>query len=142
MRSHFVTKADHKTIRAEWWDEDEHVVIRKFSYGDRQALANETVKVGMTGQSGQEKMITDVQIGRMNLAILQRGIVSWTLKGPDGKIAQLNQQMIEALNEEDAEFILAAINTLNPRRRRTAEEQANFRGAGGDGSARGESSAA
>jgi len=127
--SRFVTDADNRTIHADWWDEDEEVVIKKFSYGDRQALAQETVRVGMTQQAGGTELVSDVMIGRMNLAILERGIVSWTLKGPNGRPVPLRRAWIEQLEERDAEFILQRINMLNPLKRRTAEEQANFRDA-------------
>ena len=34
----FVDKGNTKAIRAPWWDEGEEVVIKRFSYGDRQKL--------------------------------------------------------------------------------------------------------
>jgi hypothetical protein len=134
----FITKADRKTIHANWWDDDEHVVIKRFSYGDRQRLADAAIRIGIAGPG--QATINEVQVGQMNLVILELGIHSWTLKREDGKIAPLTRKMIEALREEDAEFILAEINALN--RRRTAEEQSNFRGDGGDSSADGEPAAA
>lgn len=128
----FVEDSDVKEIRAEWWDEGETVTIRRFNYGDRQALASAAVKVGVDGEGG---VLTDVVVGRMNLEILNRGIKRWTLKRADGRVANLNGRSIEALTDEDAEFILAEINAFNPSKRRPAEEQATFRGAGGGGAA-------
>jgi len=120
----FVSEVEHKTIQAEWWEEKEVCAIRRFGYGDRQYLAGQTVQVGIAPGGKKEDAIADVAIGRMNLAILERGIVSWT--GPDGAALPVTAERIAALREKDAEFILAEINTWNPRRRRTAEEQATF----------------
>jgi len=128
----FVEDSDVKEVRAEWWDEDEAVTIRKFSYGDRQALAGVAIKVGVTDEGGLQRNLV---VERMNLEILNLGIKRWTLKRSDGKVANLNRKSIEALTDEDAEFILAAINAFNPSSRRSAEEQATFRGADGGGAA-------
>jgi len=127
----FVNDTEHTTIQAEWWGGDEVCVIRRFNYGDRQYLAGQTVQVGIRPGEDEDDTIADVAIERMNLAILERGIVSWT--GPDGQGLPVTAELIEALDERDAEFILEEINALNPWRRRTAEEQATFRGAGGGG---------
>lgn len=120
---------DHKVIRADWWDDDETVTIRRFTYGDRQFLAGEYVNVNIEGNDPDEEpsAVTSLLVGRMNMAILQRGIVSWTLKREDGRLVPLTAQWIGRLEERDAEFILARINELNPSRRRSKEEQANFR---------------
>ena len=43
-----------------------------------------------------------------------------------------DKDVIKRLTEEDAEFILSAINELNPRRKRSEADQATFRGDSGD----------
>ena len=74
--------------------------------------------------------MTKVQVGKMNLAILDLGIVRWTLKGPDGKIVPPTKKWIYALDERSGDFILGEINAFNPRR--SAEAQENFRAESGD----------
>lgn len=130
-----------KVIHAEWWDEEETVTIKRFAYGDRQKLASVAYKVGFTQQDdGQGPQFSaDVAIGEMNLTILELGIAAWTLKSAAGKAVPLRRSAIERLQDEDAEFILREINAFNPsKKRRTADEQANFRGGGGDGAADGQ----
>lgn len=126
----FVNERDTVTIQAPWWDAKEVCVIRKFGYGDRQFLAGETVTVGISTDGAGAEPLADVAIGRMNLAILERGIVSWT--DADGNDVPVTRERIAALAEDDGEFILAEINRANPRRGRTPEEQATFRGVGRD----------
>jgi hypothetical protein len=77
--------------------------------------------------------VTSVQIEEMNLAVLERGIVSWT--DENGAALPVTRADIERLAERDGDFILAEIRELNPRRRRTEEEQEFFRGADGGGAA-------
>lgn len=129
-----------KVIHAEWWDEEETVTIKRFAYGDRQRLASVAYKVGFVQQDdGQGPQFSaDVAIGEMNLTILELGIAAWTLKSAAGKMVPLRRSTIERLQDEDAEFILREINAFNPSKRRSAEEQVNFRGGGGDGAADGE----
>lgn len=113
----FVDSSSDKVIQAEWWDKDESVTIRRFGYGDRQFLAGETVRVGMQGTGAAAEMSGDVAVATMNLAILERGIRAWTLKDAGGQVPPLTRASIEALCEDDAEYILGEINAYNPRKR-------------------------
>jgi hypothetical protein len=135
-----------KVIAAPWWAKDESgspletCTIRKFAYGDRQYLAGETVRVGIsvadrsqtTGGRSKNERLNDqhgekatVLVGRMNLAILERGIVSWT--DPQGQKVPVTADGIAQLDSKDADFILAEINAYNPRQRRSEEDQEKFR---------------
>jgi len=118
-------------IRAEWWGEKETATIRKFNYGDRQYLAGQAVRVGIATGDGTGKAITDIEIGEMNLALIERGLVGWT--DPDGEEMEVTRAAIEALTDEDGDFILGEIRAFNPRRRRGADEAANFPGGPGGG---------
>lgn len=142
----FRSASDVKVIQADWWDEDETVTIRRFGYGDRQYLSGKTMQARLSPQGLQEAqkgelagLDMEMSIEEMNLAVLERGIVRWTLQRDDESdvVAPLNRAWIEKLTEEDAEFILAEINAFNPSQRRTEEEQASFRGGAGDGAAEG-----
>lgn len=126
----FVSDSDHTTIQAPWWAEKEVCVIRRFAYGDRQYLAGQTVSVGIDPSGGVQDSIADIEIERMNLAILERGIVSWT--DAEGQDMLATAEAIAALEEDDAGYILAEINTLNPSKRRSPKDQERFRGAGRD----------
>lgn len=130
--SHF-TVSDTKVIQADWWDEDEHVVIRRFTWGDRQELIQAVIDVDIIDRS--KFRIGEMQIGRMNLRIMELGIKSWTLKGPEGTVVPPTRKWISQLDERTGDFILREINAFNPRRGRSAEEQESFRGDGRDSAA-------
>lgn len=135
--SRFTTREDTKVIQAPWWDEDEQVVIRRFTWGDRQKLTQAVIEIDII-IDGSKPRIDEVQtghmnIGRMNVRIMELGIKSWTFRGPGGKIVPLTRKWISQLDDKTGDYILREINAFNPRRIRSAEEQASFRGAGGDG---------
>ena len=137
----FVSKSETRQIRAPWWGEKESCTIRRFNYGDRQWLAGKTVSVGIkpgayaggnvVAEADGDGAVTDVLIGEMNLALLERGVAEWT--DSEGNGLPVTRGAIEALTEQDADFILSEISALNPRRERSRTEQATFRGAAGDG---------
>jgi len=120
-----------KVIRAPWWGEKETATIRRFNFGDRQYLAGQALKVGIATGEGTGKAITDIELGEMNLALIERGLVAWT--DEDGKEMEVTRLAIEALTDADGDYILREIRAFNPRRRRGADEQAGFRGGSGDG---------
>jgi len=126
----FVDVMAVQEIRAPWWAENETCTIRKFTYGDRQFLAQNTVSMSLGAIAKEMAPVTDVLIGRMNLAILERGIKTWT--DDKGVRIPVTQNKIAGLEEKDAEFILAAITKLNPSEERSAEDQATFPGVDGD----------
>jgi len=128
--SQFIAE-DTRIIQADWWDEDEQVVIRRFTWGDRQELIQAAIDTDIV--DGQPR-INEMQLGRMNLRIMELGIKSWTLKGPEGKVVPPSRNWIYRLDEETGNFILREINAFNPRRGRSAEEQISFRGDDRDGS--------
>lgn len=115
----FVSTGDTKEIRAPWWDKDEKVVIRKYNYGDRMKLADLYRKTR--------------DLGEFTLSCLELGIERWMLWDDEGELVPLSRQAIERLWEEDGEFISNEIDAFNPRR--TADEQAGFRGEAGDSAA-------
>jgi hypothetical protein len=112
----FVSQADTKTVRAAWWGEDEAVVIKRFSYGDRMKLADLFRKRR--------------DLGEFTLSCLEVGIVSWTLKDEEGEPVELTRGAIDRLWEEDGGFVSDELDAFNPRR--TADEQAGFQRAAGD----------
>jgi len=127
-----------KTIRAEWWEEGEEVAIRRFSYGDRQAIMQACTsmrpEVGEDGEPTGARIVTQ-DLAALNLEMLCRGIARWTFVGENGKLALVRKHWIEQLENRDGEFILAEIEAYN--RGRDEEGQASFRGAAGGGAAGG-----
>lgn len=120
-----------KVIQAPWWGPDEAATIRRMNYGDRQYLAGQAIRVGITGEDGRREQIGELALGEMNLAIIERGLVSWT--DEEGKELPVTRDRIEALDELDGEFILGEIKAFNPRRQRSPENQSKFRDRSGGG---------
>jgi len=129
--SRFVNGEERTEVRAEWWDEGECVTIRKLGFLDRRYISGQSTTYGPPDEEGKRSVYVDMEA--MDLAILERGIADWSLKGEDGKRAPLSKGMLRRLGERDGEFIVNAIHEFNPRR--SAEEQASFRAAAGDGAA-------
>lgn len=121
---------EQKTIQAPWWAKDEKCVIRRFGYGGRQRLMQAAVRVGLPSENGKNEM-TDLQLDAMNVETILVGVISWT--DEEGNDVPVTREAVETLEDEDGKYILREINLLNPRRRRTPEAQATFRGGGGAG---------
>jgi hypothetical protein len=125
----FVDDRETVDVQAPWWGEKEFCTIKRFNYGDRQHLAGQSIAMGINPED-EGSAVADVLIDRMNLAILERGIVRWT--DESGESIPVTRTKIERLEEKDAEFILHEIQTLNPRKRRSPEAQESFRDGSGD----------
>lgn len=120
-----VSKTDTKTVSAPWWGEKEHAVLRRFAFGDRQALTGAYMRVGGHMANDDLPIEAQVDIEQMNLAILLRGIVSWT--DAEGAPLSVDAATVAMLEEKDATYLLTEINAFNPRTQRSEEDQANFR---------------
>jgi len=106
------------------------VIIKRFSYADRQALSGEYMKLSADWE-GSEKdskakrgavVKSEIVLGKMNLSILDRGIKSWTLFTREGKEVPFSRKNIRRLSESYAEFILEEINDFNPTRSSGGDE--------------------
>jgi len=124
----FVDRNETQEIHADWWGEDEVVVIRRFGYLDRKAIQQAAVTI-LPGSNGHQ--VAEVDSEALDRELMLRGIVSWTLVDGRGKKVPFTRSAIERLDEPDGEFITNAIAAFNPRR--TPEQQASFRGAAGGG---------
>lgn len=140
--SRFVSGRETVEIAAPWWDEGEVVTIRKLSFLDRRYIAGASTTYGEPDEEGNRIVRVDTEA--MDLAILERGIVEWTLKAPPRspplentggreEVAPLTKGQLRRLAPEDGEYIVNAIHEYNPRR--SAAEQAGFRAGAGDGAA-------
>lgn len=105
----FVNEADTKEIQAEWWEENEIVTIKKFSYGDRQKLDGAAI-------GGMNAGDTEVQMNLYEMQIIKllSGIHSWTFEDQNGKVVPASREYIHSLNEKDGDFIEQAIDEYNP----------------------------
>jgi len=121
------TSEETKDVRAEWWEAEEHAILRKFNYGDRQRISAASTIVKRTEGGSQ----VEVDMAALNLKMLELGIASWTLRDDGGKLVKLTRTAIERLTREDGEYLLDQITAFNERR--TKEDQDNFRGAAGAG---------
>jgi len=151
----FVEESDVKTIRAPFFKDGEEVVIRKFSYADRQGLSGDYLKVKADwgGDDEEEPRVTEVEaraskrkgkrrgkakvqseflLGEMNLAILNKGIKSWILFNKAGKEVSLSRKTIGKLCDAYAEYILQEINDFNPTESEEDEEEFFLGIEGGD----------
>lgn len=95
-----------KTIRADYWEPHECVVIRSLNTEDDEYIQDGLASVDSDGT-------TQIHAGRMKRLTLMRGIVSWTFTDEHGKPLDLNESNIKALASEDSNYILSAINALN-----------------------------
>ena len=137
--SRFVNAEETDEIRAPWWAEGETVTIRRLSWADRLYIQKRSTVVGAENGDGTRSVLVDLEA--FDLALMERGIVAWTLRAPpveghggeEAGIAPLTVEMFGRLTAEDGQFISDAINALNPRR--SATEQAGFRAGAGDGAA-------
>lgn len=125
----FINDLDVLTIDdAPFFKSGESVTIKKFSYADRQALSGEYMKLSADWGSAEEEkgkkdrkakreatVKSEIILGKMNLSILDKGIKSWTLFTRKGKEVPFSRKNVRRLTEPYAEFILEAINALNPR---------------------------
>jgi len=69
------------------------------------------------GKAKRDANVTsEIVLGKMNLSILYRGIESWDLYTREGKEVLFSRANVRKLTEPYAEFILEAINDLNPSR--------------------------
>ncbi len=102
-----------ETIHADWWDESEEVIIKRFSWGDKQALTDKTVTVTGLSKHG-DTLIEDMSVERTNLAILKAGVESWTFLDDDGNSMPVTEKSFKLLNDDDGEYILRSIDELNP----------------------------
>lgn len=131
----FVEQGDVREVRAAWWSEDECVVIKVFSYLDRQYISAAATTM-VPSEDGATAVtvganIVQVDLEALDRALLERGIASWTLQNAQGKEVPMTRSAIARLSDQDGAYIVAQIVALNPRR--SAAEEAGFRGAAGGG---------
>jgi len=109
-------REETRTIHAPWWAPHERVVIRRFTRGHEAKRANWiTMLQGCMRQSGKEVHIeTPFCIWVIKRAMLDLGVVSWTLRDEGGDLLPLTWEGLWALGENNVDFIAKAIAQFNP----------------------------
>lgn len=129
-----------KEIHAPWWGPKERVVLRRLSYGDNLDLASRAVDLSETRASDENVALDKVDIRSMSVLNIVRSVVLWT--DENGKELEVTEDLVAALTPEDGKFIADEVKAHNATgRRRSADEQSNFRGSDRDGLADGQSPA-
>ena len=92
----------------------------KLKAGDIRYRNSQTMKAHMnaTSDGTDPQMQTEIELGAMQAATLERAIVAWNLTDEADKPVGITPEAIAELDQEDAEFIAAEINQRNPQRSR------------------------
>lgn len=102
--------SETKVIQATWWDRDEWVEIKRFSFLDERLIVR--VMTLITVADGGE-LIKQFDSLAWTVAYLEAGVVAWWLKGPDGQPVPVTREWIARLAPDDGDFILGGILALN-----------------------------
>lgn len=104
-----------KRICADWWEKDQYVEIRKFSYGDQRNI--ETASMTLKSNIAKSKAFdAEIHSDAMQMKTLMLGIKSWNFDDAAGNSVRVQESTLRNLNLEDGEFILAEIQEYNKRR--------------------------
>lgn len=105
-------------IQAPWWDAGEVALIREVvTHGDRKAMIKNMIQARMEQSgagAGQQTMDLNFRVEEVQAAMILTMAKDWTLKDVHGKKLPLALASIEALADEDVEFIVSEINRRNP----------------------------
>jgi len=124
----FVVKGDTKIVRAEWWDADESVTVRKWTIRQKDELDSAILHVaGMAGE------IPEIVVKSVTIPYLIAGIASWTFCDDNGNRVPVNEHWIGQLSEDDADFIATEIRAFNGGRSPAEQQDFLHQDAGSDG---------
>jgi len=103
-------------IQAPWWDSGEVVLIREVvTHGDRKAMIKNMIQARMEqGSDAQQTMDLNFRVEEVQAAMIITMAKDWTLKDRAGKQLPLTLDSINALADEDVEYIVGEINRRNP----------------------------
>ena len=107
-------------IQAPWWDAGEVCLIREVvTHGDRKAMIKNMIQARMEQGSNaegvpQQAMDLNFRIEEVQAAMILTMTRDWTLRDVHGKKLPLSLTSIEALADEDVEFICGEIDKRNP----------------------------
>jgi len=104
---------DTKAIHADWWDVGEGVIIKKFSYGDRQRLAGAAIQSGVD-MSDLKAPSVKMDLYELTMLTLELGIQSWNFADEHGQPVPLTRDNLAKLQDRDGEYIAQQIEDYNP----------------------------
>lgn len=114
-----------ETIHHPEWDEGETVTIREMTYAESQRLAMAGMSQDMKIPTDKKQRdaiqargftVADMDLERMKITAMMAGIQSWTFCNGDGKPVPVTEENIRLLSVRDGDFIMEAIDALNPER--------------------------
>jgi hypothetical protein len=109
-----------ETIHADWWDEGETVTITQLTWAQKQDLQKYAMRDIVMPNSKREARnrqikYTDADWKSLAVQTMLAAIVAWTFT-QNGSVMSVNQEAVEKLSEEDGDFIMEAVDALNPER--------------------------
>ena len=122
----YADEKELEIVHAPWWAEGEEVAIRRLSYGEDQRIMK------AVSQVDREAGLVVVDYAEYRVSVMARCIV-WTRDGAGASKRKLSVAEVRSLIGPDGEFIWERLEALSDRW--GPVEQANFRGAPGDGAA-------
>lgn len=111
-------RTEDKTIRADWWESHETVLIRSLREADNEWIQDQLAESVMAAPNRREsqaeqRAMMQYRLGTSRRLTMLRGIVSWTLTDELGNTLPLTEESIKDLMPEDADYIYSEINALN-----------------------------
>lgn len=122
-------------IHADWWQDDEVVVVKERTWNDEQQLASASLgklKVRDMGKLSDRIDDAEFDLATMNAQMMLMSIESWTFQNGD-KPAKINLKNIQLLPKKDGDFIMEAIVALNPQRDEEFQDDGADGVSGGEG---------
>ncbi len=93
-------------------------IKRQMSFGDFTRLEDEMARIRLKRipQNGEltESDFEAVEIRSGKLLLLELNVIEWNVQGPNGQTAPLNIDSFRAMQPDQAEMLLAAIDERNP----------------------------
>lgn len=119
-KSRFVFVEHEELVEINLGDGDWIKVRPRLSWGDRLNIRGGAVRMDFGGTEGEVETALDLE--EMNIRLVERAIVEWNLKDPEGKLMPISRESILALDEEAGDAILEYLGALYPQ---ISEEQKN-----------------
>lgn len=106
------------TISADWWPDKLTVTVKERSFGETQDMQRDQIggKMKMPKDKAHAARLTsemEMDISLVQVSTMVHSILSWTFVA-NGKPAPINAESIRRLSNKDGQFIMDAIEELNP----------------------------
>ena len=107
-----------KTISADWWPDSMTATVKERSFGESQEMQRDQIggKMKMPKDKAHAARMTEemeMDIALIQISTMTHSILSWTFSA-NGKPVPINAENIRKLSNKDGQFIMDAIEELNP----------------------------